>query len=380
MEFSFTEEQEMIRQTARKFALNELLPHSAQWDRTGDFPRHLLRKMADLGLVNTTIPPEYGGQGTDRVTNGIIVEELARGDFSMSIFAFSVMGDAFMLYGTEEQKREWLPPLAQGEKFIGIALTESESGSDAASLKMSAVRDGDEYVLNGEKSSTSLINAEAWLVLARTDPQASPARGISCFIVTSDMPGLTASHYNDLGGRAVPRGPLAFEDVRVPARNLFGEENRGFHLIMNAFDYNRALIGLMCIGTAQQALDETVRFAKERKSFGRVITTNQGVSFPISEAATYLELARLICYKVLWLRDNELPHTKEAAMAKWWVPRTCVDIIHECLLIHGHYGYTDEFPVAQRLREVIGWQIGDGTANIQKLIIAREVIGREYVV
>ncbi len=379
MDFSFTEEQEMIRQAARKFALNELLPYSAQWDKTAEFPGHILKKMAELGFVCTTIPKEYGGQGTDRVTNGIIVEELARGDFSMSIFAFGVMGDAFMIYGAEEQKREWLPPIARGEKLMGIALTESESGSDAASLKMKAVRDGDDYVLNGEKSSTSIINAEAWLVLARTDPGAQPARGITCFIVPRETPGITTSTYNDMGGRSVPRGPVAFEDVRLPAGNLFGEENRGFHLIMHAFDYNRALIGLMCIGAAQQTLDETIQFAKMRKSFGRVITTNQGVSFPISEAATYLELARLICYKVLWLRDRNLPHTREAAMAKWWVPRTCVDIIHECLLIHGHYGYTDEFNVERRLREVIGWQIGDGTANIQKLIIARDVIGRDYV-
>lgn len=380
MDFSFTEEQQMMRETTRKFALRELLPNAAHWEKTREFPHHLLRKMGELGLICTTIPREYGGQGTDRATNGILVEELARGDFSLSIFAFGVMGDAFMLYGTEEQKREWLPPLARGEKVMGISLTESESGSDAASLKMKAVRDGDEYVLNGEKSSTSMINADAWLVLARTDPKAPPARGITCFIVPRDIPGVTTSVYNDMGGNAVPRGPVAFEDVRIPAGNLFGELNRGFHLIMHAFDYNRALIGLMCIGAAQQSLDETIKFAKERKSFGRVITTNQGVSFPIAEAATRLELARLICYKVLWLRDNDLPHTVEAAMAKWWVPRTCVEIIHECLLLHGHYGYTDEFSVERRLREVIGWQIGDGTANIQKLIIARELIGRDYVV
>ena len=379
MDFGLTEEQEMIKQAARKFALNELLPHSSQWDKTKEFPQHLVDKMGELGFVHTTIPKEYGGQGTDRLTNGIIVEELARGDFSLSIFAFGVMTDAFMIYGTEEQRKRWLPPMATGEGHMGIALTESESGSDAAGLTMKAVRDGDEYVLNGEKSSVSNINADGWLVLARTDPDASPARGISCFIVPGETPGVTTSLYNDLGGRAVPRGPVAFEDVRIPAGNLLGEENRGFHLIMHAFDFNRALIGLMCIGAAQQTLDETIEFAKNRKSFGQVITTNQGVSFPIAEAATRLELARLICCKVLWLRDNELPHTTEAAMAKWFAPRTCVDILHECLLIHGHYGYTDEFHVEQRLRNVIGWQIGDGTANIQKLVIARDIIGREFV-
>jgi cyclohexanecarboxyl-CoA dehydrogenase len=290
------------------------------------------------------------------------------------------MGDAFMLYGTEEQRNKWLPPLARGEKLMGIALTESESGSNAAGLTMRAERDGDQYVLNGEKSSVSMVNADAWLVLACTDPDAASARGISCFIVPRETPGVTTSLYNDMGGRAVPRGPVVFEDVRIPTGNLMGKINKGFHLIMHAFDYNRSLIGLMCVGAAQQTVDETIRFAKERKSFGRVITSNQGVSFPIAEAVTRLEFARLICYKVLWMRDNDIPHTTHAAMSKWWVPRTCVDIIHECLLIHGHYGYTDEFPVERRLREVTGWQIGDGTANIQKLIIAREVIGREYVI
>lgn len=380
MDFSFTEEQEMIRQTARKFALNELLPHTAEWEKAKKYPPDLVRRIADLGLVNSAIPAEYGGQGTDRLTGGIIVEELARGDFALSACGSSAIGDAFMLYGTEEQKNEWLPALARGEKLVGISLTESESGSDAAGLKLRAVRDGDDFVLNGEKSTTSMVDADAALVLARTDHAAPKARGISCFIVPMDLPGVTASVYNDMGANANRRGPIAFEDVRVPARNLLGEMNRGFHLIMNTFDHNRAIIGLMCIGATQQILEETIEFAKNRYSFGRVITTNQAVSFPLAEAATKLELARLICYKVLWLRDNNLPHTVEASMAKWYAPRTCVDILHECLLIHGHYGYTDEFLVSQRLREVIGWEIGDGTANIQKLVIARNLIGRQYVV
>ena len=380
MDFKFTEEQEMIRQTARKFAINELLPHTAEWEKSGEYPPDLIKRLGDLGLVNTSVPPEYGGQGTDRVTGGIIVEELARGDFALSSFGSSAIGDAFLIYGTEDQKNEWLPGMVRGEKIIGIALTESESGSAAAGLKMKAVRDGDSFILNGEKSSTSMVTSDAWLVLARTDPDSPNARGISCFIVSRDTPGVTTSVYNDMATNANARGPIAFEDVHIPVANLFGEENRGFHLIMNTFDHNRAIIALMCIGGTQQILEETIEFAKNRSSFGRVITTNQAVSFPLAEAATRLELARLICYKVLWLRDNDQPHTIEAAMAKWWVPRTCVEILHECLLIHGHFGYTDEFLVAQRLREVIGWEIGDGTANIQKLIIARNLIGRDYVV
>lgn len=379
IDFSFSQEQELIRDTARKFAQNELLPKYVYWDRHPEFPAHLVARIAELGFMGMTVPKEYGGQGLDRVSNGIVVEELAKGDFNLSILTFGLMGDVLSQHGTEAQKAYWLPAIAAGQKILGISLTESESGSDAGSIKSRAVRDGDEWIINGEKSTTSIINADGWLLLARTNPKDSGPRGISCFILTRETPGISVSVYQDLGGRVIPRGPIALENVRLPATNLLGEENRGFYLIMNAFDYNRALIGLMCLGAAEQTLQETIQFAKQRKSFGRVITTNQGVSFPLAEAATYLELGRWACYRVLWLRDHGWPHSKESAMVKWWVPKTCVEIIHNCLLIHGHYGYTKEFPVEQRLRDVLGWQIGDGTAQIQKLIIARHIIGRDFV-
>ncbi|MFQ5409333.1 MAG: acyl-CoA dehydrogenase family protein [Anaerolineales bacterium] len=210
----------------------------------------------------------------------------------------------------------------------------------------------------------SLLNASGWFLLARTNP---------------DEPGVTLRPYRSLGGRALPRGEMILKDVRLPVTNRLGPENQGFRIIMQAFDYNRALIGLKCLGAAQQTLEETIAFGRERRAFGRSITAFEGVSFSLAEAATYIELGRWLCYRVLWLRDQGRPHVQEAAMVKWWAPKTCVDIIHRCLLIHGQLGYSERHPVQQRLRDVLGWEIGDGTAEIQKLIIAREIIGREYV-
>lgn len=378
MDFDITDAQKRVRERAREFAWKELLPHCTRWDREGEFPRDLVRKMGETGLMVSTIPREYGGLGTDRVTNGLIVEELARGDGNLSLLAFGTLYDLLAL-APIELRREWCPKVAQGERFLGIALTEPQSGSDAANVRARAECRGDVYIANGVKNCVSILNADGWALLARTDEGAG-ARGISMFLLHKDTPGLTVSEpKSDLGGRAVPRGILTLEDARIPAGALMGEEHRGFYHIMDIFDYNRALIGLMCVGAARQSLEETIEYAKGRRSFGRVISLNQGVSFPIAEAETYLELARNLCLKVLWLKDNDRPLRKESAMCKWWVPKMCVEIIHQCLLIHGHYGYSRDLPIEQRLRDVLGWEIGDGTAQIQKLIIARELMGREFV-
>jgi cyclohexanecarboxyl-CoA dehydrogenase len=378
MDFDFTDEQKSLQKKAREFAQDELLPHCTRWDRQSEFPRDLVRKMGEAGLLGSTVPQEYGGMGTDRVTNGLIVEELARGDSNLSLLAFGTLYE-MLSFASEELKREWAPKMARGEKFLGIALTEPQSGCDAANVQTRAERRGEVYVANGVKNCVSILNADGWSLLAKMDAAAG-ARGISMFLLHKDTPGLTISKpKSDLGGRAVPRGSLTLEDARIPVGHLMGEENRGFYYIMDAFDYNRALIGLMCIGAARQSLEETIEYVKNRRSFGRAISLNQGVSFPIAEADTYLELARNLCFKVLWLRDNELPHRRETAMCKWWVPQICVEIIHQCLLLHGHYGYSQDLPIEQRLRDVLGWEIGDGTAQIQKLIIAREVIGRDFV-
>jgi cyclohexanecarboxyl-CoA dehydrogenase len=379
IDFSFTDDQERLRQEVRAFALEELLPRFQEWDRSEQVPVDLIHRMGERGYLVTTIPTSYGGRGTDRVTCGLIVEELGRGDINLAILAFGTLVDAFLVYSAETQRRDWLAALARGDRIIGIALTEPQGGSDAAHLKTTALRRGDHYIITGKKVSVSLLNANGWFLLARTNPAEPGANGISLFILPRDIPGITLSPYRNLGGRALPRGDMILESVQLPITDRLGPENEGFRIIMEAFDYNRALIGLKCLGAAQQTLEETISFARERGAFGRMITAFEGVSFPIAEAATEIELGRWLCYRVLWLRDQGRPHRREAAMVKWWVPKTCVDIIHRCLLIHGHWGFSDRYPVQQRLRDVMGWEVGDGTAEIQKLIIARELIGRENI-
>jgi cyclohexanecarboxyl-CoA dehydrogenase len=223
-----------------------------------------------------------------------------------------------------------------------------------------------------------VMPADAVLVFAKTDMEAG-ARGVSTFLVPTDLPGVSRNPLQDMGERAIQRGSLFFDQVQVPRDYLIGEEGQGFYLVMNAFDYSRVIIALMCLGAAEQSLDETIAYVKQRQAFGRPLAKFEGVSFPIAEHATMLEAARWLCYRALWLRDQGLPHSKEAAMVKWWGPKVAVDAIHECLLLHGHYGYTQDLPHEQRLRDVIGLEIGDGTAQVSKIVIARELFGREFL-
>jgi cyclohexanecarboxyl-CoA dehydrogenase len=234
-------------------------------------------------------------------------------------------------------------------------------------------------VISGEKSGTSLLMvADAVVLFAKTDPQAG-ARGVTAFLVPLTASGITRTPFADMGSRAVQRGSLFLDGVRVPAEYRLGAEGTGFYAVMNGFDFSRFIIGLMCLGAAQQSLEETMAYVTQRHAFGQPLARFEGVSFPIAEHATLLEAARWLCYRGLWLRDHGLPHTKEAAMAKWWAPKVAVDCIHDCLLLHGQYGYTRDLPLEQRLRDVIGLEIGDGTAQVMKIVIARELMGREFL-
>ena len=230
-------------------------------------------------------------------------------------------------------------------------------------------------MLDGEKSGiTSATFGNAIVLFARTED--GGARGVSAFYVPMDLPGMTANAFEPLGEHTVGWGNLQFDGVRIPAKNLMGAEGGGFTQVMQGFDCSRILLGLMCIGAAQASLDETWQYVQEREAFGQPIARFQGVSFPLAEAETHLTAARDLCYRALWLRDNGLPHTAEAAMCKWWPPKIAAQIIHQCLLTHGHYGYTTDLPHQQRWRDVIGIQIGDGTEQIMKMIVTRERIGR----
>ena len=380
MDFDLTPEHQELSRALRKFTEKELAPRSAAWDKSGEFPWDAWRQMGELGLLGLRTPAAYGGQEADYLTFGIAMEEIARGDFGCT-YGIQLAGLAGEILGknaSEAIKRQWLPSTARGETVIALALTEPSVGSDAAKLLCRAERDSDAYVLTGEKSGISLaMVAQAAIVFARTEP--GGARGVSAFLVPLDLPGVSRSPLRDMGTRVVGRAVLAFDHVRVPASHRIGEEGSGFYQVMQGFDYNRVGIALACLGVAQVSLEETMAYAKQRSAFGRALAGFEGVSFAIAEAATHVDACRWLCYRALWLADAGRPYTKESAMTKWWAPRLAVDTIHQCLLLHGHYGYTDELPFEQRMRDVIGLEIGDGTAEVMKLIVARQLMGREVV-
>jgi cyclohexanecarboxyl-CoA dehydrogenase len=378
VDFRLTSEQEELSRALRTFAARELAPRSAAWDKDGEFPWDMWRRLGELGVFGLRIPPEHGGLAADFLSMGLAAFEVARGDLACTygIQLAALAGEILGRHGRAEVARRCLPAVARGDAVIALALTEPGGGSDAASLACRAERDGDDYVLTGEKSGISLaMAASAAIVFARTGPDR--ARGITAFLVPLDLPGVSRSPLRDLGTRAIGRAVVALDRVRVPGTHRIGDEGTGFHEIMRGFDWNRLVIALACLGVADVSLEETMRYVGERQAFGRPLARFEGVSFPIAEAATHLEAARWLCYRGLWLADQGLPCTKEAAMAKWWAPRLAADTVHRCLLLHGHYGYTDELPFAQRLRDVIGLEIGDGTAEVMKMIVARELMGRE---
>jgi cyclohexanecarboxyl-CoA dehydrogenase len=275
---------------------------------------------------------------------------------------------------------QWIPRVVSGEAVLALALSEPRGGSDAANLQLAARRDGGDYVLRGEKTSISMADqADAAVVFARTGEATQGARGVSAFLVPMDLPGISRTRFRDLGSHAVGRGSIFFDDVRIPADWRLAEEGMGFVQVMQGFDYSRALIGLQVCAAAQASLDESWAYVREREAFGTPIAQFQGVSFPLAEGEGMIQAVRQLCFHTLRLRDEGLPHTAEAAMCKWLGPKTAVEVIHQCLLTHGHYGWSMDLPHQQRLRDVMGLEIGDGTAQVMKLIVARERAGRVAV-
>ena len=374
-----TDDQKALQDTARRFARERLLPDYQKRESEGTLDRALIRQMGELGLLGVDLPERYGGMGIDGVTTGLIAEELAYGDFNLSAVpvGISLNGAILARHAQDEIKERWLPRMVRGEAVIAICLTEPSGGSDASHLRLRARRDGDHYVLTGEKTSITFADrADGYVVFARTGTQEEGARGISAFFVPAGSRGLATSRFDDLGGAIIGRGSVFFDDVRVPLSHRLGEEGKGFTQVMQGFDYSRALIGLQCCGAAQASLDETWQYTRERQAFGRPIGQFQGVTFPLSEGESWIAAIRQLCLHTLALRDAGLPHVSEAAMCKWMGPRYAFDTIHQCILTLGHYGWAKSSPHQQRMRDVSGLEIGDGTAAIMKLIIARERIGK----
>ena len=382
MEFGFTEEQQAIRDTARRFAREKLAPGYRAREESGVIDRALVREMGSLGLIAGDLPDEFGGFGLDSTSIGIVVEEICHADLNVGYVQVlgSLNSQIIGAHARPELAREWIPRIIAGEVLVALALTEPRGGSDAAHLQLRAERDGGDYVLNGEKTSISFSDqADIAVVFARTGAAEDGARGVSAFLVPLDTPGITRTRFDDLGSEAVGRGSLHFDNVRVSADAMLGDEGGGFRQVMNGFDYSRALIALQCLAAARASLDETWPHVAEREAFGRPLAQFQGVSFLLAEGEAHYKTVRLLCYETLWRRDTGQPHTSEAAMVKWLGPKTALEIVHQCLLTHGHAGYSRDLPHQQRLRDVMGLEIGDGTAQIMKLIVAREKIGRVAV-
>ncbi len=377
MDFAFNEQQRAIRDSVARFSADVLAPGYRQRDRDGRIERSVIRQMGQMGLLGGELPEAFGGSGLDCVTAGIIVEEISRGDFNVGYIPLlaSLNGQIIAQHADPELARQWLGAITAGQKIVCIALTEPGGGSDAASLRLKAERKGQAYVLNGEKTSISMADqADVAVVFARTGSPEQRAGGISAFLVPMDSAGISTSRFADAGERAIGRGSIFFDKVEVPLSHRLGEEGKGFKQVMQGFDYSRALIGLQCLALAQQSLDETWKWLTERQAFGQNLAAFQGLTHPLAELQTYVHAARLQCYYALWLKDNKLPHNAEAAMNKWWGPKLAFDVVTQCLLAHGHTGYGEDLPFAQRLRDVLGLQIGDGTAQIMKNIIARQFV------
>ena len=370
-----------LAETAKRFAEERIKPGFIERDSSRILDRALLREMGELGFIGPELPEEFGGLGMGSLAAGVIHEQIAAADLSFSYLNLlaSLNGQILASHGDPEVVGPWLEKLIQGEAICAIALTEPRGGSDAANLRLKIERDGDEYVLNGEKTSISAADqADIAVVFGRTGLVEDKARGVTAVLVPMDTPGVTTNRFDCHGQRAIGRGSIFFEDVRIPVNHRLGNENEGFVQVMQGFDFSRSLIGLQCLAVARVSLEETWEYLTQREAFGQPLSAFQGLTHPLAQYETEVAAARLLCLQGLWLKDKDLPHTAEAAMVKWWGPKLSYDVIHQCLLCFGHGGY-DRGVMEQRLRDVLGFQIGDGTAQIMIAIIARTRAGRKFV-
>jgi len=378
MNFELTKEQQMIKEMVRDFAEKEIKPHAQDWDETAEFPHEVFKKMGELGVLGIPFPEEYGGSGGDTISYAIAVEEIGRacGGTGLSYAAAISLGASPIYYfGTEEQKQKWLVPMAKGETLGAFGLTEPNAGSDAGGTRTRAVLDGDEYVINGEKCwITNAQYARQVIVTAVTGKDERGKNIISAIIVPTDTPGFTInSNYDKMGVRASNTCELIFEDVRVPRENLLGDPNKGFKQFLYTLDGGRISIAALAVGIAQAAFEKALRYAKERTQFGQAISKFQAIQFKLADMAMKIELARNMVYKAAWLKDNNKPFTKEASFAKLFASEMGFEVCNQAIQIHGGYGYMKEYEVERHLRDMKLMEIGEGTSEVQRLVIARQL-------
>jgi alkylation response protein AidB-like acyl-CoA dehydrogenase len=378
MQFDLTEEQQQVKKMVREFAEAEIRPHVMAWDEAQHFPRELFAKMGELGLTGVIFPEELGGAGMGYVEYATVIEEIARvcGSVGLSVAAHnSLCTNHIYQYGTPEQKQKYVTPLAKGEKLGSWALTEPDSGSDASGMKTTAVRRDGGWVLNGPKNFiTHGISSDICVVLAITNREMR-SRGISAFIVERGTKGfLAGKKENKLGVRASETASIIFEDCWVPNENLLGERGRGFVNAMQVLDGGRISIAALALGIAQGAFESALKYSLERKQFNQPIFDFQGIQFKLSEMATQIDAARLLTLRAAWLKDNKRPTTKESAMAKLYASEIAVKVAEEAIQIHGGYGYTKDYPAEKYWRDSKLCTIGEGTSEVQRLVIARQLV------
>lgn len=379
MYFQLTEEQALIRETVRSFAVKELAPSAAERDEHERFDRALMfDKVAELGLAGIVFPEEYGGAGADYLSYAIAVEELSRVCASTGVTLsahLSLGANPVWLFGTEEQKQKFLCPMAEGRKLGAFALTEPTAGSDAGGTKTVAVRDGDEWVVNGSKIfTTNGGDAEIYVVFARTDKTAQKHHGISAFIVEKGTPGFSfGKKEKKMGIRSSPTCELVFENCRIPAGNLLGKEGEGFKIAMKTLDGGRIGIAAQALGIAQGAYDEALKYTRERKQFDQPIAGFQAVQFILADMALRIEASRLLVYQSAWRASAGLPYGKESAMAKLSASETAMWVTTKAVQVHGGYGYTRDFPVERMMRDAKITEIYEGTSEVQRIVIGTAV-------
>jgi len=374
MVFSLTKEQQMIQTVTREFAKNEVEPIAAEVDAEERFPRETWNKMTEMGMTGIPYPREYGGAGGDSLSYAICIEELSKACATTGIMLathISLGANPIFMFGTEEQKQKYLVPLASGKKMGAFGLTEPNAGTDAAAQQTTAVRDGDNFILNGTKVFiTNGGEADTYIIFAMTD-KSKGTRGISAFIVESDTPGFSIGKIEEkLGIRGSSTSELIFEDCVIPAANLLGEENRGFSIAMKTLDGGRIGVASQALGIAQGALDYAVAYMKERVQFGKPISSFQGLQWMAAEMETQIQAARLLVYRAAYNKENGLPYNKEASMAKFYASSVAMDVTTKAVQLLGGYGYIREYPVERMMRDAKITEIYEGTSQVQRMVIA----------
>jgi len=382
VDFSFTDEQQQLRKSIREFAEGEIAPHVMEWDEVSHFPLEIMPKLAEMGLLGVIFPEQYGGAGLGYIEYVIAIEELSRVDGSIGIIVAahnSLFSNHIYKFGTEAQKQKYLVPLAQGRKIGAWSLTEPEAGSDAGGTRTTARRDGDHYLLNGSKTFTTNGHyADTCVAMAVTD-KSKNSHGISAFILEKGMPGFRpGKKENKLGLRASDTSEVIFTDCHVPTANLLGSEGEGFTGSLAILDGGRISIAALALGMAQGALGAATSYAKQRKQFGKTISEFQAIQFKLADMATEVEAARLLVYQAAWHADQKsLRFTRESSMAKLFASEVAVRVANECVQIHGGYGFIKDYPAEKFYRDVKLCTIGEGTSEIQKLVIARQLLGKK---